>query len=160
VTSSGVPLADRVSALQKLSLLVGMSEEDLARVAERVSEKHFAAAEVLVHEGSVGSDVFFILSGKCEVRRTAGGRAKVVAKLSPGDFFGEMAVLSPDPRTATVVAVDPVRVLTLSAWEFRQAMQANPAMGYQVAKLLAGRLRKAEEELAEARAPRGFRKKF
>jgi len=74
-----------------------------------------------------------------------------VAKLGAGDFFGEMAVLSPDPRTATVAAVDAVKALVLSAWEFRQALQANPGMGYQVAKLLAGRLRKAEEALAEAR---------
>jgi len=142
---------DRVSTLKALPLLHDVAQEELERVAERVAEKRFAPGEVLVHEGSVGSDVFFILSGKCEVRRTAGGKAQVVAKLGAGDFFGEMAVLSPDPRTATVAAVDAVKALVLSAWEFRQALQANPGMGYQVAKLLAGRLRKAEEALAEAR---------
>lgn len=123
----------------------------MARVAERTTEKRFAKGDVLVQEGSVGSEVFFILAGRCEVRRTTAGKAKVLAKLGAGDFFGEMAVLSPDPRTATVAAVEPVKVLTLSAWEFRQAMQASPAIGYQVAKILAGRLRKAEEELSAKR---------
>ena len=145
------PVAERVASLKALPLLSGASEEDLNRIATKASEQRFKAGQVLVQEGSVGNDVFFILSGSCEVRRQVAGKDKVLATLGPGKFFGEMAVLSPDPRTATVVAAGPVTVLLVSAWEFREALHASPAMGYQVAKLLAGRLRKAEEELEKLR---------
>jgi CRP-like cAMP-binding protein len=144
-------LADRVAMLRKIPVFSQGDEEDLKHVASVAPEKRFAKGDVLIQEGAVGSDVFLMISGRCEVRRRVGKRDKVLATLEPGQFFGEMAVLSPDPRTATVGAVDDVRVLVLSAWEFQMALQDNAALAAQIAKGLAQRLRDAEEEIVELR---------
>ena len=137
-----------MAALKRLPLLSGADEVELVRIAEKVVDRRFAKGEVLVKEGSKGSDVFFIVSGVCEVRRTLGGQEKALATLGPGQFFGEIAVLSPDLRTATVAALEEVTAFTLSAWEFREALHGSPTTAYQVMKELAGRIRKLEERLA------------
>jgi CRP/FNR family cyclic AMP-dependent transcriptional regulator len=144
-------LEERVAMLRKIPVFAEGDEEDLTHVASVTQEKRFAKGDVLIQEGAVGSDVFLITSGRCEVRRHQGKKEKVLARLGPGEFFGEMAVLSPDPRTATVTALDDVRVLVLSAWEFQMTLLDNAPMAAQIAKGLAMRLRDAEEEIAELR---------
>jgi CRP-like cAMP-binding protein len=144
-------LAERIEVLRQIPVFAAAEEEDLKHVASVATEKRFAKGDVLLREGAVGSDVFLILSGRCEVRRQAGKRERVLATLEAGHFFGEMAVLSPDPRTATVAAVADVRVLVLSAWEFQVALQENAPLASHIAKVLAQRLREAEEELKELR---------
>lgn len=143
---------DRLAKLRRLPLLASLSEAELAQMAERVEEKHFPPGAHLVEEGALGHSVFLITSGTCEVTRRVNGRPERLAQLGPGDFFGEMAVLSPDPRTATVTALGPVVAYSLSAFEFRTALLSSPAMAVHVMKVLAGRLRKAEAELAALRA--------
>lgn len=143
--------AERVEMLRKIPVFAAAEWEDLQHVASVSTEKRFAKGDVLIKEGAVGSDVFLMISGRCEVRRRQGKREKVLGTLEPGQFFGEMAVLSPDPRTATVQAVEDVHVLVLSAWEFQVALQENAALASHIAKVLAQRLRDAEEELVELR---------
>jgi CRP/FNR family transcriptional regulator, cyclic AMP receptor protein len=144
-------VVERVEMLRKIPVFASADEEDVKHVATVATEKRFSTGEILIREGAVGSDVFLMISGRCEVRRQVGKREKVLATLEPGQFFGEMAVLSPDPRTATVAAVADVRVLLLSAWEFQLALQDNAALASHIAKVLAQRLRDAEEELAQLR---------
>jgi CRP/FNR family cyclic AMP-dependent transcriptional regulator len=144
-------LAERVAMLRKIPVFSQGDEEDLKHVASVAQEKRFAKGDILLEEGAVGSDVFLMISGRCEVRRHVGKRDKLQATLEAGQFFGEMAVLSPDPRTATVCAVEDVRVLVLSAWEFQMALQDNAALASHIAKVLAQRLRDAEEEISELR---------
>jgi CRP/FNR family cyclic AMP-dependent transcriptional regulator len=148
-------LPERIEALRKLPVFAAAQDEDLQHVASAAAEKSFHAGEILIREGAVGSDVFLIMSGRCEVRRQQGKREKVLATLEAGQFFGEMAVLSPDPRTATVAAVEDVRVLVLSAWEFQMVLRENATLATHIAKALAQRLRDAEEQLAELRRRNG-----
>ena len=143
---------ERIEALKRLPLLAGASPAGLAEIAEKVTEKEFQPGEVLVRQGELGNSVYFIVSGRCEVRRGTKGVEHVLAILKEGNFFGEIAVLDPDPRTATVAALEPVKTLVLSAWEFREAVAAHPGTAFHVMKVLAARLRKVEADLAELRA--------
>ena len=146
-------IAQRAAILKKLPLLAGAREADLAEIASKVEEKRFAPGDELVQEGGAGSAVFFVVSGKCQVSRKGAGGPEVLATLGAGDFFGEMAVLSPDPRAATVRALEAGSAYILSAWAFREALDAHPGMAMVIMKVLATRLRKVEDELAAAREP-------
>jgi CRP-like cAMP-binding protein len=68
--------------------------------------------------------------------------------LEPGDFFGELSILHPAPRSATVVAYEPTVVLVLTAHEFKSALTSNKAMAMQLVKALARRLQGKEEEFS------------
>lgn len=129
------------AALKKVPLFADLGEAELRTLVEGVEEKRFGAGEILVKEGTIGSEVFLIVSGACEVRRAQEGKEWVVARLGPGQIFGEMAVIDPDKRSATVIATEGVVTYVLSGFEFRAAIQAHPSIAIQVMKVLAARLR-------------------
>lgn len=143
---------DKVAALRTLPLLADADPADLERIAGRIEPKRFQPGEPLVQQGTMGSSVFFIAEGSCEVRRADHGREERRATLKAGDFFGEMAVLAPHPRTATVVALEPTLAYVLSAWEFREALHGSFKMTMQVMRMLADRLRGVEDELGRLKA--------
>lgn len=142
----------RIEVLRKLPLLRDADPADLERIAERIERRSFQQGEELVREGAMGSSVYFIGSGRCEVKKLLGGKVERLAVLEPGDLFGEMAVVDPQSRSASVVAIEPVEAFILSAWEFREALHGSFRMTMQVLRVLAERLRRLEEELSAARA--------
>ena len=93
----------------------------------------------LTTEGDERDDVFVIIEGVARVER--GG--KTVARLTDGDFFGELAVFDPGPRTATVVADSPMFVLVLRAAQLEQVVRTNPEVALTMLRALARRLRAA-----------------
>lgn len=117
--------AHRVTAeLQALGHIVLFSElemKELVKVANAFTHRDIGADEVVVHEGDVSESLFVIVSGKAIVVR--GGVE--VATLHAGDHFGEMALLSRRPRSATVRSVKPGRLLELSRKAFYEIMQSD-----------------------------------
>jgi NADH dehydrogenase len=111
----------RVSIDWTLDLLFGrdITQLPLAR-AERVGRAHYEAGDVIVEQGDVGDLFYVIVEGKVDVvREERDGTRAVLARLEEGDFFGEMALLSGSRRrTATVLAITPVNVLTLGRDDF------------------------------------------
>jgi CRP/FNR family cyclic AMP-dependent transcriptional regulator len=100
----------------------------------------FSEGATVVREGSVEPAFFVILEGRATVVRNG----RTVARLSPGDFFGEISLLDPGPRTASVVASSPIRCLTLSGQDFRQILEREPRVASKIAAGLARRLRRQE----------------
>jgi serine/threonine-protein kinase len=84
----------------------------------------FGPGEAIVREGEPGDAAYIIVSGRCEVRQQIGGAAHVVRELGAGAVFGEMAILSAGPRTATVAAVEPTTVLVVTQAALEQEMAA------------------------------------
>ena len=138
--------ADRVNTLKRMPLLAGLPHGDIEAMAKRVEEQSFERGSELIREGTSGSSAYLIVSGQCEVRR-AGAR---LAFLGPGEFFGELSVVDPAPRTATVTATEATTVLVLTGFEFRTALKSNMAMAMHLVKVLASRLRQLEDEFAPA----------
>jgi CRP-like cAMP-binding protein len=139
---------DRLQALQRIPLLSGLPYGELERMAGKVEAHSYKPGTELIREGTSGSSVFFIVSGRCEVRRRVGNSSVRLALLEPGDFFGELSIVDPAPRTATVTAYDEVSALVLSGYEFQAALQSSRSMAHQLVKTLAQRLRALEDEFA------------
>jgi CRP-like cAMP-binding protein len=136
--------ADPVTALKSIPLLAGLPHGDLERLAKKARvERHGPGAE-LIKEGTSGSSVFFIVAGQCEVRR-AGGR---IALLGRGQFFGELSILDPAPRTATVSVYEASTLLVLEGYDFRAALTTNTAMAHHLIRVLAERLRAFTDDYA------------
>ncbi len=112
-------------------------QEVLARLAAGCPERAYGPGEAIVCAGEPGDELFVILEGEVRVERA--GRTR--RTLGPGDFFGEIAVLTGGLRTADVIATGTVRCLAVPRDLLRQAVEAEPLLGWELLELLGGRLR-------------------
>jgi len=135
---------DRVNALKTVPLFAGLPHADVENLAKKVSEARHGQGSEIIKEGTSGSSVFLIVSGVCEVRRN-NNRIK---ELQAGDFFGELSILDPAPRTATVRALEPTVLLVLEGYDFRSALKTSNAMAQKLISELAARLRHMTDEFA------------
>lgn len=102
------------------------------------------AGRSVVTERKGGVGFHLILDGEADVVR--GGRT--MAKLGPGDFFGEMTLIDGAPRSASVIAATDVTTMVLSQWEFRPLVKANPEMAWRLIVHLTGRIREEQQAAA------------
>jgi CRP-like cAMP-binding protein len=103
-----------VDRLAKLPLFGELDHHDLSHVVGWVNEKRFADGDVLIEEGELPTDVYLIESGTVDVTH----EERLIASLGPGDVVGEIALLDPQRRTATVTATSAVRAVALSVEDF------------------------------------------
>ncbi len=107
-----------------------------------VSTAHeYPADRAVLMEDAWGNAVYFIESGWVKVRRHAGDSAVTLAVLGPGDFFGEMAILDESPRSTDVVALAPVKLLSVSAQRFIQTLFKDSQLHHRMLQLMVQRLR-------------------
>ncbi|HEY3019783.1 MAG TPA: cyclic nucleotide-binding domain-containing protein [Solirubrobacteraceae bacterium] len=110
--------------LNAIPLFAGLPQEELTRIATFAEERSEPDGRSIVREGDFADRISVIDEGTAEVRR--GG--KVVAKLGPGDVFGEIGVLEKTMRNADVVATSPLRLVTLSRFDVKRVPQAAERM--------------------------------
>ncbi len=110
-----------------------------------------AAGQVVFREGEAGQAMYIIEAGSIDIRLAARG-SDAVARLGPGDFFGEMAMLEDQPRFATAVAVESVRLLRIERAQFADLLVQNVEIAVRIMRKLAARHRRSEARLAEALA--------
>ena len=135
---------EKMIGLRSIGIFDDLEPEDLAQLARAGNEIWFRAGEPLCHEGEVSDAVFVLLDGEVTVSRGAGPAACVAGVEGAGSCIGELAVLDPAPREATVVASTvAVRTLRLTGGSFRQALSASPGVSEAVIRILARRLRRA-----------------
>jgi small-conductance mechanosensitive channel/CRP-like cAMP-binding protein len=150
----------RLQALQRVELFRPLSEEDRQFLAESLHYAPFAAGEVLTRQGAEAHWLYLIVEGRVAVRVAVadGGLDREVAQLGEGDFFGEMSLMTGEPRSATVVALTPVRCYRLDKAAFQEILRRRPSLADPVAEILARRrvgLTAAREDLdQEARKRR------
>jgi CRP/FNR family transcriptional regulator, cyclic AMP receptor protein len=142
---------DRPLGKQHADLLKGvplfseLSRRHLRRLAERADEVEFAKGEVIVEAGARGGAFFVILSGQARV--TKDGRT--LARLGPGDFFGELALLDGGPRSATVTAATELIAVRIFKRAFDRLVAEEPLVGAKMLGVLAARLRAVERSLTD-----------
>ncbi len=130
------PPADLVDGLTHVPLLTMCSRKEivsLARKGKIVSKK---AGATILEEGAKGIAFFLLLEGTVDIQRNG----RTIARLMPGDFFGESALLSDLPRNASGVAVTDVKLFTLTQWTFKSVLLADARIAYGVARALAARV--------------------
>jgi CRP-like cAMP-binding protein len=127
--------------LAEVPLFSGCSSKELQVIARAGKEANHREGTVIAREGEAGIGFFMILDGTAKV--TIGGRSR--AKLGPGDFFGEVALLDRGPRSASVTATSDVTIFGVTEWVFRGLLHEHPSIATKTLQVLAGRLRKASK---------------
>ena len=108
--------------LGKIPLFSGLSSKALHTLAVTAADKSYRAGDVIVKQGEKSFGLFIIVDGKADVEKSG----KTVATLGQGQFFGEMALLDEEPRTATVKAATPCRCIVVYSWEFWSSVGKDP----------------------------------
>ena len=137
----------RVELLRGLPLFELCSKRDLRRIAALAEERTIESGTELIREGEPGTEFYVVVFGEVDVRR----RGRRVARLGASSFVGEIALLSRSPRTATVVAATPLRVLAISGRDFVELLDTLPELWLKVARTLADRV-DADEAMDAGRA--------
>lgn len=126
-----------IDVLARVPLLAGLDRRALEELARELKDRTFRAGARVIDEGATGVGFFIVLDGSATV--SIGGRE--VRRLGPGDWFGEIALLSTDSvRTATVHAETDLKCVGLTAWEFRPFLAAHPEVAWQVMGTMARRI--------------------
>jgi CRP-like cAMP-binding protein len=125
--------------LQEIPLFQGLSSRDMERLGPMIDEVDVGPNRPLAVEDTLGHEFFVLLEGTCEVR--VGDAA--VAELHAGDFFGEIALLERDRRTATVVATTPARVAVMTRSAFRDMSVRYPEIGARLRSAIDERMARA-----------------
>jgi CRP/FNR family transcriptional regulator, cyclic AMP receptor protein len=126
----------KVELIRQVPLFSQLSKAELAEVARLADEVDFKEGKRFMREGQRGSEFFVLLDGSAEVRR--GGRK--VNELSARDFFGEIALVTRSPRTATVTATSSGRALVVTDRAFKRLLERSPQIQVKVLQALAERL--------------------
>ena len=127
---------EKVELLRRTALFAACTKAELIEVALSADEREAPAGDCLTEEGRGGREFFVLVEGAVTVRR--GGRK--LADLGSGDWFGEIAILTYKPRTATVTATSPVRLLVISDRAFRRVVETTPRVALNVLRSVAERL--------------------
>lgn len=131
---------DRVAHLRAVPMLSALDDDELALV-DRLAEKlDVPAGHVLMTEGQSGHEFYVLLDGTADVVRGT----TTVASLGPGDHVGELALLDPQPRNATVTMTSDGEVLAVTQREFWQLLTDVPLLSRKVLQVLARRLHAAD----------------
>ena len=112
--------------------------------------KDFPKGTILFREGDPGHEMFIIQKGKVRVRKRVGDAEKVLAELSDGEFFGEMALLMGMDRSATVEVLEDSKILVISPDTFEGLLKNNVAIVLKMLRKMAARLRALDEHFEAA----------
>jgi CRP/FNR family transcriptional regulator, cyclic AMP receptor protein len=145
-------LQNEVDQLRRIPLFSQIDTAKLKLMAFTSERLSFAAGQALFREGDPGDAAFLILGGSVEVQLKSAGGPITVARLEQNSFVGEMSILCDAPRSASVVAADPVEALKIKKETFFQLLKDVPQMALEVMRELAHRLHNTNEELRDARA--------
>ena len=129
-----------VELLQRVPLFADFDRGDLERLARSFKQRIFEAGSTVADEGRTGAGFFVIESGEASVSVHGSERAR----LGPGDYFGEIALIDDGARSATVTADSELRCYGLTSWEFRPLVESNASIAWKLLETMAKRLRAAQ----------------
>jgi CRP/FNR family transcriptional regulator, cyclic AMP receptor protein len=133
-----------VDMLQNVPIFSGLSKKELKKMAHSFVDKSFQKGSVIESEGDKGVSFYLIVDGSVNVKK--GGKS--IAKLSKGQFFGELSLLDNQPRSATVETLEPTRCLIMTAWVWNGFLETEPKLAIPVMRELARRLRETDQKLS------------
>jgi small-conductance mechanosensitive channel/CRP-like cAMP-binding protein len=128
-----------LGALRRIDFLSVLSPEDLESVAQQAAVRVYLPGEAVVRQGDAGAEFFIILGGSAEVRRGEGDKVATVATLHPMQFFGEMSLLTGEPRSATIVAQTKLEVVVINKAVLERPILGNPLIAERIGTVLAER---------------------
>lgn len=139
---------DPIALLRKVPLLQALSSGALEELASAVRLESFPPETDIVKVGEPGHRLYLVVEGNVQVLAPGRSADFELARLSEGDFFGEMALLNSLPRSATVRSVDGVKVLALDKADFHRILVSSPQAALKVLETLSLRIRHADEQIS------------
>lgn len=136
------PHDPKVDLLRSIPLFEGLGERELEQIARLVDEVDVPARRVLMRQGEPGSEMFIVVDGGFTIDRDG----HVMRECSAGAALGELAILSEGPRSATVTANEPSRVLVVGHREFHALLDVAPAIARHLLVNLARQIRALDED--------------
>jgi small-conductance mechanosensitive channel/CRP-like cAMP-binding protein len=141
-----------VERLSAVDIFAPLSVEETGMLAQAAVRHVFAPGEMVIRAGDPGSSMFVVHNGKVRVQVNDNGRPRTVATLNEGDFFGEMALFTGEPRTANVVALEETEVLEIGHAAMKRVFDTNPDLVESLSFIIAER-RQGLASQADASAP-------
>jgi CRP/FNR family transcriptional regulator, cyclic AMP receptor protein len=126
----------KIELLKRAPLFSGCSKSELRALARTADELDLRQGTAITREGRPGREFFVLISGTADVTK----KGESVAQLGPGDWFGEIALLTDSPRTATVTATSPVDVLVITERRFRDVVETMPSIALKILSTVSQRL--------------------
>jgi len=140
---------DPLEVLGTVPLFRQVPESDLRAFAQLVRERHYPKGSLILSQGDPGESLFLIQSGQVKVTVVAeDGREVILSVLGAGSFFGEMALLDDEPRSAHVIAMEETTLLHLRREDFRARLKLAPDLAIALLRELSRRLRRADDTIA------------
>lgn len=137
-----------IEVLKNIPIFSELSDRDLQKVSQVASKQRYHKDNLILIEEEVGSTMFIILSGRVKISRiTDDGREVILSILSEGDFFGEMALLDGQTRSANVTAIEESELMVIRREDFLQLLRDYPQIAINLLKELAQRIRKSDEHI-------------
>jgi CRP-like cAMP-binding protein len=123
--------------LKKVPLFSGLDDRELGAIAGQMRERRFSAGDTVTQEGAGGAGFFVVEDGTAEVK--VGGATR--GSIGPGDYFGEIALLTGSDRTATIVATTDMICWGMTPWDFRPLVESNSAIAWKLLTAMADKLK-------------------
>ncbi|MEP6818427.1 MAG: mechanosensitive ion channel family protein [bacterium] len=134
--SDGGAIVERLAAVD---IFAPLTAEETAMLAQAATSHVFAPGETVIRAGDPGSSMFVVHNGRVSVQVSESGRARTVATLSEGAFFGEMALFTGEPRTANILAIEETEVLEIGHDAMKQVFETNPDLVESLSHIIAER---------------------
>jgi len=156
--------AEHLQLLQEIEFLKVLTDEQRQDLSRRLATQIFARGETICRQGEPGNTFYIIKSGEVEVSTQNGtGRLVVLRQMTAGEFFGEFSLLTGEPRSATIVAIEDTEVLTMNKEDMRAMLATNSQLAEHISEVLAlrrqhleeQRMISAQETLAVVESPQG-----
>jgi CRP-like cAMP-binding protein len=123
--------------LKKVPLFAGLDRRELEQIAATMRERRVSAGDIVLEQGAGGAGFFVVAEGEADV--TVDGNP--VGTIGPGDYFGEIALLTGSDRTATVTARTDMRCHGMTPWDFKPLVESNSAIAWKLLTAMAQKLR-------------------
>jgi len=140
---------DERELLRTVPIFSDLTDEDISSLGRLSIRKHYPKDTVIFFENEEGDFFFMILDGRIKVTILGDdGREVILSLLGPGDFFGEMALLDNEPRSATAIAVEDSELLSLHRTDFQSVLADKQSITVGLIRVLTSRLRKANHQIS------------
>ena len=139
-------LMERILFLKRIPLFANLAPADLKQVAAIAQEESFSDGATIASEGEIGDVMFILVSGEVRVISTNDQREIELARRKAGDFVGEMALISREPRSATLTAIGNVRTLCIDQKSFEALLRDRPDVSLAVIQVMSARLKESDRK--------------
>ena len=136
------------AVLKAVPLFASFPEDQLGMIATMVTRRSAARANTIMAAGDATDSLYIVLSGRLKVMMSdSDGKEVILSILGPGEFFGEMGLIDDEPRSASVVTLEPCELLSIAKRDFRKCLAENFEMSMAVMRGLVRRRREADRKI-------------